>query len=127
MLPLQNQIIYEMMKNILLVVVGILVLSSCSEVTSTKDAYILDSNLFETSLGSKKVYGVRLELTTPKPKMEFKGYIVQLNMDENVWIDTLKTELNPNDTLVSEVIFGASEVDPNANVNFTIKSFDIES
>lgn len=101
---------------------------SCSNETSKfEDPYLAEAEIFESSLGSKEVYGVRVQLKSPNNILETKGFKVSFYQDNKVWIDTILAELNPKDTLESEVIFTQSAIDPNSNTSFKIESFDIGS
>jgi hypothetical protein len=115
------------MKSIYILFLTAFLITSCTTDSSVNDANLVESETFEMKLGSKKVYGVRMQLKPSGEQTEFLGYEVQFYQDDKVWIDTVLTELTPGDTLETEVIFSQSQVNPNSSVSFKTKSFQLES
>lgn len=115
------------MKKIFYLALGIVALISCSETSHAPQEYVVQSEIFETSLGTNKVYGLSLKIKSPENKNEIKGLKVSFFQNEKVWIDTIYAELNGADTLSSDVIFTQSNTHEKGDVTYKFESFDIES
>lgn len=112
------------MKHWLLVLsAGMLAACSVSNSEESKDRHLLSEEVFKTKLGKNEVYGVRLMLTTPKPR-EGVSYRVQLSQNELVWIDTLMMDLKKGDTVETELIFSEAVAAPNDQVEIQTQRID---
>lgn len=116
------------MKRVFYLAFALFILNSCSEegILEPK-GYVVKSDVFETQLGSKNVYGLSLKLKSPENKNEIKGIKISFYQNEKVWIDTVFAELNAADTLHSDVIFTQSNTLEKGEVTYKFESFDIES
>lgn len=116
------------MKRVFYLVFALIILNSCSEeVLLEPSGYVVKSDVFETQLGGKNVYGLSLKIKSPENKKEIKGIKVSFYQNEKVWIDTVFAELNATDTLHSDIIFTQSNTSEKGEVTYKFESFDIES
>jgi len=109
----------------LIIASGLILLIACDNQNVNRELPIVSEEIFEMEIGSQNVYGVRLKLSTEKPK-EFLGIAVSLYLDEKVWIDTVLTELTKNDTVESEVIFSAAQVNNKKQPTIKTKTFAVQ-
>ncbi|MGB0176974.1 MAG: hypothetical protein ACPF9D_07400 [Owenweeksia sp.] len=103
-----------------------LALACGTENTPLEDPYIADSEIFNTEIGSRKVYGVRLFFYSPDNRAKNLGYQVSFYQGDKVWIDTVMAEITPGDTLEGEVVFTSSRYDKKKDVSFKTQSFEVE-
>lgn len=116
------------MKRVFFLAFVFLILNSCTqEAFLEPEGYVVKSDVFETTLGSKSVFGLSLKIKSPDNKKEIKGIKVSLFQNEKVWIDTIFAELNGSDTLHSDVIFTQSSTLEKGGLTYKFESFDIES
>ncbi len=85
---------------------------------------IVSQEIVSQKLGSKEVYGVKLELTGQETSQWM--FDLKLKVGDNTYSDTLWTELYPGDTTLSEVFFTDAEVQPNVKTELTIEASPIE-
>jgi len=112
------------MKHWLLVVsAGMLAACSLSESEKKSDSHLVSEEVFKTKVGSKEVYGVRLMLTTPRPR-EGVQYRVQLSQNEKVWMDTLKVQIKKDDTVETELIFSEAVAKSDDKVEIQTERLD---
>ncbi|MEQ9262815.1 MAG: hypothetical protein RLP14_06610 [Owenweeksia sp.] len=114
------------MKKILAATLLMASMACTSENTGSSDAYIANSEVFTTELGSRKAYGVRLFLYSPDGQPKNLGYQVSFYQSDKLWMDTIYAEISPGDTLEGEVIFTESRVKKDEDVSFKTQSFEIE-
>jgi hypothetical protein len=98
-----------------------LLVTSCAEMEEkpAKDNMLVSSDVFTSTIGHSKAYGVQLRLTADEKSLA--GYIIQLKVGSKVWLDTLKLEVPAGDTLETEVVFSESEVNESDVVELTVK------
>ncbi len=109
-----------------LVCIALLAAACSTDTSSSDDPYLADSEIFDTEVGGRRVYGVRLFFSSPDQKPRNLGYQVSLYQSDKVWIDTLYTEISANDTVEGEVIFTESRFKKGERTSFKTESFEVE-
>lgn len=99
----------------------LLLVTSCGdEPHRTEPNLVVSSEVFTTKIGSKEAYGVQMKLSSDSARDI--QYVIELKVNEQVWLDTIVIGVPQKDTLESEVIFSESQVKPNDLVELNIKA-----
>ena len=102
-----------------------LLVTSCKEPDeSVNQSYLVSKDVFTSRIGDKKVYGVEMKLAAEE--LSYVKSVIQLNINEEVWIDTISLELKSNDTLVFEKIFSGTTARDNDRVELNVKVTQLE-
>ena len=109
-----------------LLIFGFTLAGACQQDSGQmNDKNLVSKEVFTTRIGDKQVYGVQLRATGTTDK-SFGAYAIELSVGEKTWLDTLKMELNPGDTLESEVIFSEAQVQKSVDPELKIEAIDFE-
>lgn len=99
--------------------------SDSAQTNADNDPYLISDEVFKMTLGEEEVYGVRLKMTSPEHR-NYLSYAVSLSQNENVWMDTIYTEVRPGDTVENELIFSEARVNSDDLVEVKAEAISIE-